>query len=168
MILIDANILIYAYDATARQHGPAKRWIESVFAGPRPVRLPWATVLAFLRIMTNPRVFRRPLSLDEATTIVDDWLAQPNVWLLDPTERHWTILRAQLLSGQASGPLVTDAHHATLAIEHGATLYTSDRDFARFAGVTTVNPLEEAEAPPADVVPRSRSSSGRGSGRSRR
>lgn len=141
MILVDANLLIYAYNAAAKEHKRAKRWVESTFSGPAPVRLPWISVLAFLRITTNPNVFRHPLSLAEATKIVDDWLALPSVALLEPTERHWTLLREQLSKGQAIGPLATDAHLAALALEHGATLCTSDSDVSRFPDVTTVNPL---------------------------
>jgi uncharacterized protein len=145
MILVDANLLIYAYNKAAKEHKRARRWVEAAFSGPVPVRLSWVVVLAFLRITTNPNVFRHPLSVAEATKIVDDWLAQPAVALLEPTERHWALLREQISKGQAIGPLTTDAHLAALAIEHGATVYTSDSDFSRFPDVTTVNPL----TPPA-------------------
>jgi hypothetical protein len=142
MILVDANILIYAYNPAAEQHAAAKRWLEHAVAGPTPVRLAWVTVLAFVRIMTHSQVFRRPLSLAEAVHIVDQWLAHPAVALLEPGDRHWSILRRLLLDGQAAGPLSTDAHLAALAVEHGATLLTTDRDFARFPGVTVVDPLQ--------------------------
>lgn len=145
MILVDANILVYAYNTAASEHTRAKRWVESTFSGHVPVRLPWVTVLAFLRITTNPSIFRHPFSVAEATEIVDDWLSRPAVALLEPTERHWSLFREQLLKGQASGPLTTDAHLAALAIEHGATVYTSDSDFSRFPDVTTINPLETTE-----------------------
>lgn len=142
MILVDANILIYAYNPAAEQHAAAKRWLEAAMAGPTPVRLAWVTVLAFVRIMTHPQVFRRPFSMSEAVEAVDSWLAQPSVAMLSPSDDHWPILRQVLMSGQASGPLSTDAHLAALAVEHGATLFTTDRDFARFPGVAAVDPLK--------------------------
>ena len=145
MILVDANLLIYAYNPQATQHAAAKRWLETVGAGPAPLRIAWVTVLAFVRIMTSPQVFRRPLTPAEAVTVVDDWLSAPTVALLEPEERHWEVLRQMLVEGQAIGPLVTDAHLAALAVEHGATLATTDRDFARFPGLNTINPLDAAQ-----------------------
>jgi uncharacterized protein len=142
MILVDANLLIYAYNPAAEQHAAAKRWLETVIAGRTPVRLAWVTVLAFVRIMTHPQVFRRPFSIQEAVEAVDSWLAQPSVAMIGPSDDHWSVLRQLLLNGQASGPLSTDAHLAALAVEHGATLFTTDRDFARFPGLAFVNPLE--------------------------
>jgi len=141
MILVDANILIYAYNPSADRHAAAKQWLETAVAGPVPIRLAWVTVLAFVRIMTHQQVFRRPLSLAEAVGIVDEWLGHPMVSVLDPGDRHWSVLRGLLLDGQASGPLSTDAHLAALAVEHGATLYTTDRDFVRFPGLKVVDPL---------------------------
>ena len=142
MILVDANLLIYAYNPAAGQHAAAKRWLEAVVAGRTPVRFAWVTVLAFVRIMTHPQVFKRPFSMQEAVEMVDSWLAQPSVAMLGPSDDHWSMLRQLLLNGQASGPLSTDAHLAALAVEHGATLFTTDRDFARFPNLQFVNPLE--------------------------
>lgn len=144
MILVDANLLLYAYNATSPLHAAARRWIESAFGGPRPVRLAWVTVLAFLRIGTNPRAFPNPLALDEATGIVSEWLSLPAVDVLDPTERHWPMLAELLPIAQARGPLVMDAHLAALAIEHGATLCSTDRDFSRFPNLVWENPLDPA------------------------
>jgi toxin-antitoxin system PIN domain toxin len=142
MTLIDANILIYAYNPAAERHAAARRWLEATLGGGTPVRLAWMTVLAFVRIMTSAQIFRRPLSIEEAVAIVDHWLAQPNVDVLEAGEQHWALLRQTLVDGQAAGPLVSDAHLAAVAVEHGATLATTDRDFARFAGVKTINPLD--------------------------
>ena len=99
------------------------------------------TVLAFLRISTNPRALEHPFPVSEAVAIVSEWLDRPMVTVLGPGERHWEILRNLLQEGQAPGPLVMDAHLAALAIEHGAALSTSDRDFARFPGLRLSNPL---------------------------
>ena len=147
MTLVDANVLIYAYNPAAEQHAAAKRWFEEAVAGPTPVRLAWVTVLAFVRIMTHAQAFKRPLSVQEAVRIVDEWLVLPTVAILEPGDRHWSILRGLLLDGQAAGPLSTDAFLAALAIEHGATLVTTDRDFARFPGVVVAHPFPRAEGP---------------------
>ena len=103
--------------------------------------LAWVTLWAFLRISSNPHVFERPLSSAEGAEIVSSWLAQPTVAILEPGERHWEILQALMRDGQTSGERVMDAALAALAIEHGATLQTTDRGFARFRGLRCVNPL---------------------------
>ena len=142
MTLIDANILLYAYHPRAPQHERCRAWVEVEFASGAAVRIPWATIVAFLRISTNPQVFERPLTAAEAEAAVSSWLALPSVSPLDPGERYWDVLRDLLHRAQVTGPLVTDAALAALAIEHGATLCTTDRDFARFPGLRTLNPLE--------------------------
>ena len=141
MILLDANILLYAYHAGSPHHADARAWIEEAFSGTEPVRLPWTTIHAFLRIGTNPRVFEHPLGIDEARSHVDAWLAAPIVATIEPGERYWSILRELLVDAQVAGPLVSDAALAALAIEHGALLVTTDRDFNRFAGLKLLDPL---------------------------
>ncbi len=105
------------------------------------MRFSWLTLWEFLRIITNPRVFERPLTIAEAEDHVASWLAQPPAGILEPGERHWEILRQLARDGQATGPLIMDAALAAIAIEHGATLCTTDRDFARFPGLTWTNPI---------------------------
>jgi toxin-antitoxin system PIN domain toxin len=141
MMLVDVNLLLYAYNPRAADHADSKRWLETSLSGQQPVRFTWLSLWAFLRISTNPRVFERPLTMGEAEAAVAAWLAQPVVGILDPGERHWDILRTLTRHGQASGPLVMDAALAAIAIEHGATLCTTDRDFARFDGLKWENPL---------------------------
>lgn len=116
-------------------------------SGPDLVRFAWVTLWAFLRISTNPRVFERPLTIAEARAVVTSWLRQPQAGILEPAERHWEILSGLVEPAQASGPLVMDAALAAVAIEHGATLYTTDRDFSRFEGLKWRNPLDDAEHP---------------------
>ena len=142
MILVDANILLYAYHPRAVQHEASRAWLEATLSGSQFVRFAWLSLWAFLRISTNPRAFERPLSASEAAAAVSSWLAQPVAGILDPAERHWEILTTLMRQGQTSGPLVMDAVLAAIAIEHGATLHTTDRDFARFPGLTWVDPLE--------------------------
>ena len=141
MILVDANLLLYAYLARSEQHAAARAWVEKTFAGALPVRLAWTTILAFLRISTNPGLSGRPLLMAEATAVVNEWLGQPGVEILTPGEGHWEILRGLLKSAQVRGALTSDAHLAALAMEHGATLCTCDRDFSRFPNLRTLNPL---------------------------
>jgi uncharacterized protein len=141
VILIDANLLLYAYHPRAEQHERSRIWLESVLSGPDLVRFAWVTLWAFLRIATNPRAFERPLSAAEAEAAIAAWLTQPVAGILEPGERHWEILRGLVRDGQATGPLVMDAVLAAIALEHGATLYTTDRDFSRFPGLKWINPL---------------------------
>lgn len=142
MILVDANLLLYAYHPRAAQHEASRKWLESVLSGPEYVRFAWLSLWAFLRIITNPRVFDRPLSTSEAEAAVCSWLDQPAAGILEPGERHWDILRTLVHQGQTIGPLVMDAVLAAIALEHGATLYTTDRDFSRFASLKSKNPLQ--------------------------
>jgi hypothetical protein len=142
MIAIDANLLLYASDTSSAHHQASRRWLEDTLCGEETVGIAWAVVLAFLRVGTNPRIRRNAFTLQEAVALVDGWFERPMVTLLNPGERHWEILRQMLTKGQARGPLVTDAHLAALAIEHGAALATTDRDFARFPGLKFFNPLD--------------------------
>lgn len=141
MILADANLLLYAYNASAPEHASAKAWLERSLSRPAPLAFCWQTIGAFLRLTTNRAVFPAPLSIQHATRIVDSWLERPMVVLLEPGPRHWAIAREVLEDSQARGSLVPDALLAALAIEHGAIIATHDADFRRFPQVSTVDPL---------------------------
>jgi toxin-antitoxin system PIN domain toxin len=149
VILVDANLLLYAYHPRAEQHEASRAWLEAALSGPALVRFAWLTLWAFLRIATNPRAFERPLSIAEAETAVSSWLAQPAAGILEPGERHWDLLRGLMREGQTAGPLVMDAVLAALALEHGATLCTTDRDFSRFPGLKWMNPLAPSGPAPS-------------------
>lgn len=141
MIVLDVNILLYAYGTASPQHEKARACIEELFSGAEPVGLPWQTIAAFLRIGTNPRLGgARPIA--KAVQEVEEWLDQPSVQVLAPGDDHWQVLRRMVVEGQASGPLVSDAEIAALTIEYGGVLYTADRDFSRFLGLRWKNPLE--------------------------
>lgn len=142
MTVVDANILLYAYDSTSSRHAEARTWLERVLSSGSPVGLPWQSIGAFLRVVTNPKLPGERLSLDEAAELVEAWLEQPNVRVLAPGEHHWPLLRQMIVEGQARGTLVTDAQLAALTIEFGGVLHTTDRDFARFPALRWVNPLE--------------------------
>jgi uncharacterized protein len=141
VILLDANILLYAHDAASEHHGVARTWLERTLSGEPDVRLGVVTALAFVRIATDPRVFERPMDPSRATGIVAGLLARPNVSLATPGDRHWKLLTEVTKAGQARGPMLMDAHLAALAQEHGAVLATTDRDFRRFPGLRLVDPL---------------------------
>lgn len=142
MKLLDANILLYAYDSSATHHAVCRDWLERIFNEPEPIGLPWQTLLAFIRISTNPRAVRRPLAAEEACSIVESWLSRPQTVIPEPGGRYWALLGAQIRTAKASGPLVTDAALAALALEQGATLCSTDRDFRRFDGIKLFDPTQ--------------------------
>jgi toxin-antitoxin system PIN domain toxin len=141
MILVDANLLLYAAMEDAPRHAAARTWLEARMNGVARVGLPWESLLAFCRLTTNPRVFGRPLDIDTAWRQVRAWLDVPVAWIPTPTERHADALGRLLAATNATANLVPDAHLAALAIEHGLTLCTTDGDFARFPGLRWENPL---------------------------
>lgn len=141
MITPDANIILYAYNEDAPKHAEAKQWIQEQLSQPAIFGLSWQTITAFLRISTNPKAFPQPFDLTEAIEIVDEWLRHPSIVILTPTKNHWTIFQDLIKEGQTKAALMMDAHLAALAIEHGATLATTDRDFSKFSSLKTVNPL---------------------------
>lgn len=141
MILVDANILLYAEDKLSPMHDAAQGWWDSQLSGSAPVCLCWTVLAAYIRIGTNPRVFEHPLSLAQAIGRVESWLAQPVTRIINPTQRHWEVFQRMLREGQAVANLVTDAHMAALAVEHGCDLMSTDKDFSRFPDVRWRNPL---------------------------
>ena len=141
LIHVDANLLIYAYNPDSEHHAAARTWLQETISGDEDVGIALMSVLAFIRITTGPSVLTRPIRIAQAIHIVKDWLAEPNVGIVGPTARHLSVLEDLLTGGQAQGPLVMDAHLAALAMEHGATLCSTDRDFARFPGLRFQNPI---------------------------
>jgi toxin-antitoxin system PIN domain toxin len=141
LILVDANLLLYASISTFSQHEPSRDWLDDRLTGDARVGLPWASLLAFLRIATNPRVFERPLPMSRASEQVEAWLSCDVAWIPAPTQRHTSILRRLLNAPGVYGNLVPDAHLAAMAIEHGLELCSTDGDFARFEGLRWSNPL---------------------------
>lgn len=141
MIVLDANLLLYAYVRELPLHAQARRWLEAALSDEPLVGLPWQSIGAFLRVATNPRLSIGNLSVEKAISIVESWLRLPNLRVLAPGEKHWPIFRRVILESQIRGPKLTDAQLAALTIEHGGILQTTDRDFARFPGLRWTNPL---------------------------
>ena len=146
MQLLDLNILLYAVNTESPRHVPARAWVEAAMNGAEAVAIPWVVILGFLRIATSRHVFDRPLDVEQACEIVDGWLTRPNVVRLDPGSEHWRTLRTLLTAAGTAGNLTTDAHLATLAIEHECELCSTDGDFARFPGLTWRDPLRTEPA----------------------
>lgn len=141
MILVDANLLLYATISDFEQHEPARAWLDERLNAPIRVGLPWPSLLAFIRIATNARVFPRPLAVTAAWRRVTAWLDLETVWTPQPTERHRDVLDGFLAGTASSSKLVPDAHLAAIAVGHGLTLCSTDGDFARFDGLRWENPL---------------------------
>ena len=142
MKVIDLNLLLYAVNRDTPHHPVARRWLSDAMSGEAPIALPWVVILGFLRISTSPRVFPRPLSPEQALSVVDGWLTRPGVRILGPGPDHWRVFRELLKGAGTAGNLTTDAHLAAIAIEHGAELVSTDTDFARFQDLRWVNPLK--------------------------
>jgi uncharacterized protein len=140
--ILDANILLYATDNAAPEHRPISDWLKRLLADGEIIGLPWISLWAFLRISTNPRLWANAKSGSEACALVKLWLDQPGIVVPEAGPRHAEIIERMITVYKVSGPLVTDAALAALAIEHGATLASTDQDFRRFPEVRWMNPLE--------------------------
>ncbi len=140
MLLVDANVLLHGVNERAREHGAARRWLLDALGGREAVAFAWTVLLAFLRLSTHPSVFLAPLTSAQATEIAEAWLSSPVAVTVEPTRRHLALVRGLLEEAGTAGNLVGDAHLAALALEHGATMVSFDRDFARFEGLAVRRP----------------------------
>lgn len=140
MKLVDLNVLIYATDEASPHFETARPWLDQAMASPETICLPTAVTVGFVRITTSARIMRVPLRLEQAVAAVRTWLARPNVTVPVAGARHYDVMEELLGSTGIGGNLVSDAHLAALAIEHGATLVSYDHDFSRFAGVQWESP----------------------------
>jgi uncharacterized protein len=139
--LPDLNVLIHAVDESSDLHTNAKAWLEETLSGTETVAMAWTVLLGFVRLSTRSAVFERPLTVEEAFDLVDGWMERPSVVVVNPTERHMTVLRRLLVPLGTAGNLTTDAHLAAMSIEHDAELCSTDADFSRFPDVRWTNPL---------------------------
>lgn len=140
MQLIDVNVLLHAVNRSAPEHVAARDWLAAALDETEPVAFVWTVTLAFLRLSTHRAVFPRPLDPPQAFDTVERWLGSPAALPLEPTPRHLPLLRGMVERAGTAGNLVADAHLAALALEHGATIVSFDRDFARFEGLRLFRP----------------------------
>jgi toxin-antitoxin system PIN domain toxin len=133
--LPDVNVLLYAVNSASDEHDRAQRWLESAFDDAEGVAFAWVVLLGFIRLATRRGIFPKPLSVEITLSLVQTWLSHERATMLHPSERHLPILARLLMGAQTAGNLTTDAHLAALAIEHGATVASFDRDFERFSGM---------------------------------
>lgn len=142
MLLVDANLLLHAVNTDASEHAVARAWLQQQLAGTEPVAFAWVGLLAFIRVGTREGLLPSPMSATEAFDHIEEWLSQRNALVLHPTVRHAAVLRGLLEPLGTAGNLTSDAHLAALAVEHGATVVSFDRDFGRFSGVRWRHPAE--------------------------
>jgi toxin-antitoxin system PIN domain toxin len=140
-MLLDANILIYAVDERSPFHEPAKTWLESALNGDRRVGVPWASITAFLRIVTHPRAVAEPLDPADAWDLACAWLDADPMWIPEPGRSHRDTLGRLIVELDLRANLVPDAVLAAICIEHGLDIVSADSDFARFGEVTWINPV---------------------------
>lgn len=141
MTLVDANLLVYAYRSSAKEHAPSLAWLDEQLAGRRQLALPWESLNAFMRLVSNPRVFSVPATPADAWRQVDAWLRMPNVWIPVPTPQHAAIMAELCGADHLVANDVPDVHLASLAISHGLKLATHDHGFARFDGLRWFDPI---------------------------
>jgi toxin-antitoxin system PIN domain toxin len=135
VILPDVNVLIYAFRGDTPHHTVCRSWLNAVVEEDAQFGIAPVALSAVARITTNPRIFRQPSPLPEAFAFCGNLLGQPHCEAVEPGERHWEIFRRLCVETDTRGPRITDAWFAALAIEHGCTWITFDRDFARFPGL---------------------------------
>ncbi len=135
MKLVDLNVLVYATDRTAANHQVAKDWLDRAVSSSETVGIPTMVAVGYIRLTTSPKVMRAPLDAATSVSVVEGWYRRPNVTAPEPTRRHYELLASLLAPLGTAGSLTSDAHLAALSIEHGAELYSFDRDFQRFSGV---------------------------------
>lgn len=142
MIAVDTNILVYAHRRDSDFHAAALARIRDVAEGRAPWVIPWPCVHEFFSVVTHPRIYDPPSTSDQAITQLEAWLSSPSLATLGEPVGYWSTLRPLLVDGKVAGPMVHDARIAAICVAHGVReLWTMDRDFSRFPGLRTRNPL---------------------------
>jgi len=144
VILVDVNLLVYAWDAGAARHEEARAWLDARLSETARVALPWESTLGFLRVVTNPRIYSQPATIGRAWRQITEWLGCGNVWIPHAGAEHDAVLGELVRNLGGGSKLIPDAHLAALAIEHGLVLCSTDGDFGRFSGLRWVNPLDSS------------------------
>jgi toxin-antitoxin system PIN domain toxin len=142
MRCVDVNVFVYALRPESPHHHRYRQWLDDARAADEPLGLASLVLSGFVRVVTHPRVFRDPTPLDVALEFAEAVRAAPNALSVDPGPRHWRIFTRLCRAAEVRGNLVPDAYLAALAIERGATWYSADRGFARFADLRWRHPLE--------------------------
>ncbi|HEX9892205.1 MAG TPA: type II toxin-antitoxin system VapC family toxin [Actinomycetota bacterium] len=143
MILVDVNVLVYAFREDAEDHIDYRRWLRAATRGQEPFGVSDLVLSGFLRVVTNPRAFTSPTPMAAALSFADALRAQPTYVPATPGSRHWEIFSSLCRTSGVRGSLVADAYHAALAIESGSEWITTDRDYARFPGLRWRHPLSD-------------------------
>jgi len=141
MKLVDVNILVQAHRKDANQHTEAAEWLGNALADPLGFAVSELVLSGVLRIITHPKIFQDPTPLEAALAFIQNIHHRPNVHIMSPGSRHWSIFLDLCRSGHAKGNLIPDAYHAALAIETGCEWVTLDRGFTRFPGLKWVIPF---------------------------
>jgi len=144
MMLVDANLLIYAVDADSPHHARVRAWWEALLSGPHSVGLPWLVLLAFIRITTHTRIMQHPMAVDDALAYVERWLGVPDVTVVDAPPGMYPQLAAELRASGTGGNLSNDTFLAVLARALDATLCSADNDFRRYRNLKYYNPVFES------------------------
>ncbi len=135
MKLPDTNVFLYSVNPLSSHHKQAALWLGDAFDSAPGVGLAWLALIGFIRLSTQPAILPKPLSVANATSVVEDWLLHPRARLLHPPERHSGILSRLLLVAGTAANLTYNAHLAALGLEHGATVGSFDKDFKKFSGL---------------------------------
>lgn len=143
MILMDVNVLVYAFRKDVASHDRYRAWVHAVVNEPSAYGVADPVLSGFMRVVTHPKVFNTPSSWSEAVAFADALRHQPNCRRIAPGERHWGIFTDLCRRADARGNLVADAFLAALAIESGCEWITADRDFARFPGLRWRHPFQD-------------------------
>ncbi len=144
MFLPDVNVLIYAHRTdSCDDHAAYAQWLTNLATGYEPFALSTLTLAGLVRIVTNPRVFRKPSTHDEVFAFIGELVARPNARVVHLGPNHLEIFEDLCRRSGATGKLVADAQHAAVAVEHGCTMVTTDSDFDRFPGLRWQHPLRQ-------------------------
>jgi toxin-antitoxin system PIN domain toxin len=141
MLMPDVNVLVYAHRADTDAHTAHAAWLTSLASGSEPFALSELVLQGFVRVVTNPRIFVGPSTIERALAFVAEVRARPGCRMVRPGPRHFDIFLDLCTRVRATGGLVADAYHAALAIEHGCEWVTNDTDYARFPGLRWRTPL---------------------------